>query len=172
DLPFAVDLNQGCRDREEAALLIEALEDFACRLVEQPLKASDHEGHRWLGERVSIPIIADESIRNEDDLGQFHEVYAGVNVKVMKCGGLLQAQRMLRFQASQTDSRPFIKVLGCMSESTLGIYTSSVLAPLSDVADLDAPYLSANDPFEGFRIIHGRIERDDSVRLKGGLSLG
>ncbi|NNK80476.1 MAG: hypothetical protein HKO93_03175, partial [Flavobacteriales bacterium] len=122
EMPFAVDVNQGCKNKEEAARLIHALEAKQCLMVEQPLKDIDHDGHYWLKQRVQTPVIADESIRLFDDLLQYHEAYSGVNVKLMKCGGLLQAQKMLQYEVSANEGRDFIKVLGCMSESSLGVY--------------------------------------------------
>jgi L-alanine-DL-glutamate epimerase-like enolase superfamily enzyme len=163
DLPFCVDINQGFQDREDAIQLITALEAYSCAIVEQPLKASDHEGHAWLKQRAAIPIIADESIRQYEDLVSYHEAYSGVNVKLMKCGGLFQAQKMLQFQPAYDAKIEFIKLLGCMSESSLGVATASVLASHCHMADLDSPYLTKNDPFEGFQIRKGRIESDDRI---------
>ncbi len=157
DVPFCIDVNQGFRKKEDAIKLISSLENQYCILVEQPLSAQDHDGHYWLKQRVPTPIIADESIRLYDDLVQFHEAYSGVNIKLMKCGGLFQAQKMIDFQSNDTD---FMKLLGCMTESTLGVATSAVLAPQFAMTDLDAPYLIKNDPFRGFGIVNGKIQID------------
>lgn len=156
DLPFCIDINQGYLKKEEAISLIGKLEKIDCVLIEQPLKDMDHEGHYWLKQRTPLPIIADESICLFEDLVQFHEAYSGVNVKLMKCGGLFQAKKMLDF----AEDKKMMKLLGCMSESSLGVSTASVLASLCKMADLDAPYLNKNDPFEGFRI------RDEKIELK------
>lgn len=163
DMPFCIDINQGFRKKEEAIRLIEKLEDNHCVLVEQPLKDFDHDGHYWLKQRLETPIIADESIRQYEDLVQFHEAYSGVNIKLMKCGGLFQAQEMLNYNIADGN---FIKLIGCMSESTLGVATASVLASQCDMADLDAPYLNKNDPFEGFQIVNGKIQLEDRIVLK------
>jgi len=161
DLPFCIDINQGYLKKEEAIFLIGKLEKLDCILIEQPLKDVDHEGHYWLKQRTPLPIIADESICLYEDLVQFHEAYSGVNVKLMKCGGLFQAQRMLNF----AKEKKMMKLLGCMSESSLGVSTSSVLASQCKMADLDAPYLNKNDPFEGFGIRDGKIEVEE-LRLR------
>lgn len=154
DMPFCADLNQGLRRKEDAARLCDDLDDLGCILIEQPLPAQDHDGHFWLKERVSRPIVADESIKDLQDLEQYHEAYSGVNVKLMKCGGLFQAQAMIAYAK---DIPKFYRLLGCMSESTLGVGTAAVLANHCDIADLDAPYLSRNDPFSGYTIENGRI---------------
>lgn len=171
DLPFCIDLNQGCSNKEKAISLINSLERYQCLLIEQPLKAEDHEGHYWLKQRIQKPIIADESIRSFEDLKQFHEAYSGVNVKLMKCGGLFQAKQMLEFKASNQKESSFLKILGCMSESSLGVATAAVLASEVSIADLDAPYLNINDPFSGFQIVNQRIELEEPIRLKKGISL-
>lgn len=171
DLPFCIDLNQGCSNKEKAISLINSLERFHCILVEQPLLSEDHESHYWLKQRLQMPIIADESIRSMDDLIQFYEAYSGVNVKLMKCGGLFQAKKMLEFNSTNDSEPPFVKILGCMSESSLGVSTAAVLASQVSIADLDAPYLNINDPFRGFQIVNQRIELEEPIRLKKGVSL-
>ena len=170
DLAFCIDVNQGFNSPEDALKTITALESLNCILVEQPLKDSDHDGHYWLKQRTQLPIIADESIRQYRDLEQYHEAYSGVNIKLMKCGGLFQAERMLNFEVKNDGDKGFIKLLGCMSESTLGVAMSAVLASHAEIADLDAPYLCRNDPFEGFRIKNGKIELDENIRLRSGHS--
>ncbi|MBW6481790.1 MAG: hypothetical protein K0B10_01900 [Vicingaceae bacterium] len=165
DSSFCIDINQGYSNKEKAIKLISALEKWRCILIEQPLKDTDHEGHYWLKQRTALPIIADESICLLDDLIQFHEAYSGVNIKLMKCGGLFQAQQMIDF-TPLNNGQKFMKLLGCMSESSLGIATASVLASQCAMADLDAPFLTKNDPFKGFQIVNKSIELDDSIQLK------
>ncbi|PJB15239.1 MAG: hypothetical protein CO118_04380 [Flavobacteriales bacterium CG_4_9_14_3_um_filter_32_8] len=163
NLPFCIDINQGYFKKEEAILLISNLEKQQCILIEQPLGDENHEGHYWLKQRTHLPIIADESICLFEDLVQFHEAYSGVNIKLMKCGGLFQAQKMLQF--TPLNNTNFMKLIGCMSESSLGVAMASVLASQCKMADLDAPYLNKNDPFEGFHIINGKIELEDKISL-------
>ncbi len=163
NLPFCIDINQGYSKKEEAIRLISNLEKQQCILIEQPLKDTNHEGHYWLKQRTHLPIIADESICLLEDLVQFHEAYSGVNIKLMKCGGLFQAQKMLQF--TPPNNTDFMKLIGCMSESSLGVATAAVLASQCKMADLDSPYLNKNDPFEGFQIINGKIEMEDKISL-------
>ena len=165
DISFCIDINQGYQSKEKAIKLISNLEKLQCILIEQPLKDTDHEGHYWLKQRTFLPIIADESICLYDDLIQFHEAYSGVNIKLMKCGGLFQAQQMIDFTPLNNEKK-FMKLLGCMSESTLGIATAAVLASQCAMADLDAPFLTKNDPFKGFQIVNKRIELDESIQVK------
>ena len=169
NLPFCIDINQGYTSQEKALTLIDNLEKENCILIEQPLKDTNHDGHFWLKQRTPLPIIADESICLFEDLVQFYDAYSGVNIKLMKCGGLIQAQKMFNFKPSTTNTEnepPFLKLLGCMTESSLGISTASVLASQSFIADLDAPYLCNNDPFEGFSIQHKKILLTSKISLK------
>lgn len=166
DLPFCIDINQGYQNKEDAINIIEKLEQLNCILIEQPLKDTNHDGHYWLKQRTSLPIIADESIQQFEDLVQFHEAYSGANIKLMKCGGLFQAQQMLRFAEQLHKEKKFMKLIGCMSESSLGVSTAAVLASQCHMADLDSPYLNTNDPFTGFEIKNGRIVLTDAVSLK------
>ncbi len=149
--PFCVDINQGYSDKNSVLKLTIALKQLECILIEQPLKKRDYEGHLWLKNQVSIPIIADESIQNLKELKLFKEYFDGINIKIMKCGGLHQAQKMLDFIDHRTD-QDFIKLLGCMSESTLGVGMATTLVNRFEYVDLDGPELISNDPFEGFRI--------------------
>ena len=166
DLPFCIDINQGYQNKEDAIKIIEKLEQLNCTLIEQPLKDTNHDGHYWLKQRSHLPIIADESIQQYDDLVQFHEAYSGVNIKLMKCGGLFQAQQMIHFAEQLNKKNNFMKLIGCMSESSLGVSTAAVLASQSNMADLDSPYLNTKNPFEGFEIKKGRIVLADNVSIK------
>ena len=163
-LPFCIDVNQGYQTKEEAIKVISSLENLNCILIEQPLNKIDHEGHYWLKQRTALPIIADESIGLYEDLLQYHEAYSGTNIKLMKCGGLFQAQKMIDFNPSGEEK--FMKLIGCMSESSLGVSTAAVLASQCKMADLDAPYLNMNDPFEGFNILDKKIEVAHPIKLK------
>lgn len=161
-LAFCIDMNQGYPDKEKAIKLISELEKWQCLLIEQPLNDTDHEGHYWLKQRTSLPIIADESICLLDDLIQFHEAYSGVNIKLMKCGGLFQAQQMINFNPLPKEKQ-IMKLIGCMSESSLGIATAAVLASQCAMADLDAPFLTKNNPFKGFNIKNKMIENTEVI---------
>ncbi|NNC95862.1 MAG: hypothetical protein HKN92_09895 [Chitinophagales bacterium] len=151
--PICVDFNQAFRDREKAIASISELEKLSCTLIEQPLHEKDHEGHYWIKQRTAVPIIADESICTYADLKENHEAYSGVNIKLVKCGGIFQAEKLLGFDAGGN----YMKLVGCMSESTLGVSTAALIAHQGQIADLDAPYLNSNDPFTGFEIKNKKI---------------
>lgn len=152
--PIRVDANLGW-EPEEAAALIPELVRFGVELVEQPFPAHRLAELRWLQERSPLPVVADESAINIDDLETLQGVVAGVNVKVMKCGGVGPAYRMLR----RTRKLGFKVMLGCMLETSVGIAAAAAVATLADWVDLDGNLLLANDPYGG-------LELDDRSQWK------
>ena len=161
DKPIRVDANEGW-SKEEAVEKITWLQTQNVEFVEQPLPADRLEETAWVKERVQMPIFADESVGNSRDIPKVAGIFDGINIKLMKCGGILEAIRMIR-QAREFGLRI---MLGCMIESSLAISAAAQLLPLVDYADLDGPMLIANDPFEGLKMDSGLI------RLSGKPGLG
>ena len=145
--PIRVDANTGWVP-EEAAALLPDLERLGVELIEQPFPARRLDQLRWLQERSSLPIVADESCVLPEDLEGLVGVVDGVNVKLAKCGGIGPAMRMLE-RARELGFRTF---LGCMEETQVGIAGSAVVASLADWVDLDGCLLLADDPFEGLEL--------------------
>ncbi len=144
DGPIRVDANTGWQPDDALALLPE-LERLGVELIEQPFPARRLDQLRWLQERSSLPIVADESAVTIDDLDALVGVVAGVNVKLAKCGGVGPARAMLA-RARELGFRTF---LGCMEETSVAIAASAAVASLADWVDLDGNLLLADDPFEG-----------------------
>ena len=153
DKPIRVDANEGWT-REEAVEKINWLASQNVEFVEQPLPASDTEGMWWLKERVKLPLFADESVHTSADIPKMLGAFDGINIKLMKCGGLREALAMIHTARSCG-----LKVmLGCMVESSVGISAAAQLAPLVDYADLDSHLLIVDDPFVGMELDEdGRI---------------
>jgi L-alanine-DL-glutamate epimerase-like enolase superfamily enzyme len=145
--PIRVDANTGWTP-EDALAILPDLERLGVELIEQPFPARRLDQLRWLQDRSSLPIVADESCVFEDDLDALVGVVAGVNVKLAKCGGIGPARRMLE-RARELGFRTF---LGCMEETSVGIAGSAVVASLADWVDLDGCLLLADDPFEGLEL--------------------
>ena len=156
DKPFAVDFNQGVKTLEQAIIVCKELASLGCELIEQPLHKGDLQGHLELKNTIDVPIIADESIRDFDELKERVHFFDGVNLKLMKCGGVLECLKMLQY-INNSISKECITLIGCMSESSLGVGVAASLASLFNYADLDGPYLIKNDPFDGFKISNGKI---------------
>ncbi len=138
---------------KEAIKVIRELEPYNIEFVEQPLPPADLEGLRFVREHVTLPIIADESCVTEDDIPRLVGAVDGINIKLMKCGGIHHALRMIH-----TARAHHLKImLGCMIESSLSITAAAHLSPLVDYADLDGNLLISDDPFEGVRVEQGKL---------------
>lgn len=159
--PLRVDANEGWKSKEEAARKINWLEKQGVEFVEQPLPAEMIEETRWLRSRVHIPIIADEACLHPSDIPRLAEAYDGVSVKLDKCGGLLQARRMIEM----AKSLGLKTMLGCMISSSVSVTAAAHLSPLVDYADLDGNLLISNDPYIGVRVEKGRLILPDGPGL-------
>jgi len=155
-----VDANEGWTP--EAALeRLEWLARIGVELVEQPLPADRIEETRALRRRSPIPFYADESVHRAADIPRLAGAFDGVNIKLMKCGGIAEARRMIAVARAHG-----LKVmLGCMIESSLAITAAAHLSPLVDTADLDGNLLVENDPFEGATVVGGRLVLPDRPGL-------
>jgi L-alanine-DL-glutamate epimerase-like enolase superfamily enzyme len=147
-----VDANEGWTP-DDALERLEWLHRLGVELVEQPLPAAMLEETRALRKRSPIPFFADESVHRAADIPALAGAFDGVNIKLMKCGGLSEALRMIA-----TARAHGLKVmLGCMIESSLGITAAAHLSPLVDTADLDGNLLLESDPFAGATVKAGRL---------------
>ena len=153
DKPLRVDANEGWKTKEEALEKIRWLEKQGVEFIEQPLPANMLEETRWLRERVDIPIIADESVKTAKDIPKLARAFDGINIKLMKAGGLQEALRMV-WLAKSLDMKV---MLGCMIESSVAISAAASISPLVDYADLDGNLLIKNDPFDGVKVKHGKL---------------
>lgn len=153
DKPVYADANGGWRNRDEALKLIEWLARQNVLLVEEPFPPESIDDIKWLKKNSPLPIIADESVQSAEDLCRAAELFHGINIKLMKCGGIGAAYNMIN-EARKLDLKI---MLGCMTETSCGISAASQLAPLADWADLDGNLLIANDPFECETVKDGRI---------------
>lgn len=151
--PFAVDVNQGWKTIEEALEKIAWLKKADCVLVEQPFPISMDSSMTQLKEQSLLPLYADESCQNLEDLIRLKDNYHGINIKLMKCGGITPALGMID-EARKTGLKILI---GCMSESSVGCNAAAQLAGLADYTDLDGPWLISNDPFTGLELREGSV---------------
>ena len=151
--PLRVDANEGWKDKEEAVSKINWLEKQGVEFIEQPLAADRIEDTRWIRSRVHMPIIADEACQHASDIPKLREAYDGVNIKLDKSGGLLEAYRMIQI----AKALGMKTMLGCMVSSSVSVTAAAHLSPLVDYADLDGNLLIANDPFRGVRVEKGKL---------------
>lgn len=155
DKPLRVDANEAWTSRDEALRNLEWLAtDGRVQFVEQPMPASTALTDLvWLKERSPLPLFGDESYRYAGNLEACREAFHGVNVKLVKAGGITVAMEALK-AARQAGLQT---MLGCMVESSLLITAAAHLAELTDHLDLDGNLLVTNDPFEGVRTDAGRM---------------
>jgi L-alanine-DL-glutamate epimerase-like enolase superfamily enzyme len=138
---------------EQTLRLIPALADLGVEWIEQPLPEEDLDGLRRIHVASSLPIFADEPVRTSHDVARLAHCVDGVNIKLMKAGGLREALRMIAVARAHN----LQVMLGCMVETSVGITAAAHLAPLVDWADLDGNLLVTNDPFAGVRVEQGRL---------------
>jgi L-alanine-DL-glutamate epimerase-like enolase superfamily enzyme len=151
--PLRVDANEGWKSKEEAMRKINWLEKQGVEFIEQPLPAEMIEETRWIRSRVHIPVIADEACRHASDIPKLRDAFDGVNVKLDKAGGMLEAYRMIEVAKAMGMKT----MLGCMVSSSVSVTAAAHLSPLVDYADLDGNLLIANDPFHGVRVEKGKL---------------
>jgi L-alanine-DL-glutamate epimerase-like enolase superfamily enzyme len=153
DAIFRIDANCGWTVPETINNAIE-LKKLGVEFLEQPLKADNWEGHAEVFKHSVLPIIADESCIIEEDVAKCHNHFHGVNVKLVKCGGLTSARRMI----SQARKLGMKTMVGCMTESSVGISAIAHLLPELDYVDMDGALLLAKDIATGVTIKDGIIK--------------
>jgi len=162
DKPLRVDANAAWTV-PEAIERIRAIEHCGIEFVEQPIPPGDVAALREVRRAVSLPIIVDEGVTTADDVPALAGAADGINIKLMKCGGLAEARRMIA-----AARRLGLKVmLGCFVETSVAITAAAHLAPLADYADLDGNLLVDNDPYIGVT-----LDADGRLVLPEGPGLG
>lgn len=157
DLPIAVDINQGWKDKEKAIDEIFWLKEHGIVMVEQPMPKELRDDIAWLTEKSPLPIFADEAIQRLKDIKNVAGAYSGINIKLMKCTGMHEAWKMLNYARAIG-----MKVMvGCMTETSCAVSAAAQLSPAVDFADLDGNLLISNDRFKGMEVVKGKITLSD-----------
>lgn len=157
-----VDANEGWTPRR-AIRMCETLADYDVEFVEQPVPATNAEGLRRVYDASPLPVAADESCVTLEDVPRIADRADIANVKLMKCGGLREAERMIH----AARAHGIEVMLGCMVESAAAIAAACHLAPLADYADLDGALLLAGDACDGPDLSGGEIRLDSAVAGTG-----
>jgi L-Ala-D/L-Glu epimerase len=160
-----VDANEGWKTREDALRNLEWLHEYAqVQFVEQPMPAtSDPKDMAWLKARSPLPLFGDESYHHAADATRCAECFHGVNVKLVKTGGITGAYDALR-AARKAGLKTMI---GCMIESSVLISAGAHLAELADYLDLDGNLLITNDPYMGVTAEKGVMSFAHAVEKAG-----
>jgi len=156
DAVFRVDANCGW-SAEEAIRNSVALKELGVEFIEQPLAPDDWEGMRAVRAESALPIIADESCQQDPDVDACCGYFHGVNVKLVKCGGLTPARRML----ARARKLGLKTMVGCMTETSVGISAIAQLLPMLDYVDMDGALLLARDVAAGVTIDRGMVHFPD-----------
>lgn len=151
-----VDANEGWTPAT-ALERLEWLAGLGVEYVEQPLPAAMLAETRELRKRSPLPFYADESIHRAADIPKLAGAFDGINIKLMKCGGLAEALRMIAVARAHGMG----VMLGCMIESSVAITAAAHISALVDHADLDGALLLAEDPFAGAVLKNGRVVPPD-----------
>lgn len=154
--PFSVDANAGWSPAE-AARIIPALEELGVEFVEQPTfrtLTAWHEVRSLLAAKPTPPLVADESLQTSEDLRALAKVADGVNIKILKAGGLAAAQEWITLARSLG----LRVMIGVMVETGIGRTAAAHLAPLADWLDIDPPSSIPVDPLCGFEVSKGRLQ--------------
>ena len=153
--PVRVDANEGWKTKEQAMEMLDWLAaDGQIQFVEQPLpRTASREDFIWLKKRSPLPLFADESCHTVADIPFCAECFHGINVKLVKTGGLSMACETLR-----AARRAGLKtMLGCLIETSVLISAAAHLAELTDYLDLDGNLLITNDPYLGATAKNGMV---------------
>jgi L-Ala-D/L-Glu epimerase len=153
DKPVRVDANEGWKTKEQALKMLEWLaSDGRIQFVEQPMpRDASTKDLLWLKERSPLPLFADESCQTVVDVPRCAECFHGVNVKLVKAGGVSMA-----YETLQAARRAGLKtMIGCMIETSVLISAAAHLAELADFLDLDGNLLITNDPYAGVTARNG-----------------
>lgn len=152
DAVFRVDANAAWT-AIQAIANAKVLKDLNVEFLEQPLKANDWTGMEKVYKESVLPVIADESCIEESDVEKCAGYFHGVNIKLTKCGGLTPGKRMIL----KAKSLGLKTMVGCMTESTVGISAIAQLLPLLDYVDMDGGLLIKNDIADGVKVYDGKV---------------
>jgi L-alanine-DL-glutamate epimerase-like enolase superfamily enzyme len=157
NVPICVDVNQGWTDRNKALEMVQWLKEQNVVFVEQPMPKAQRGDIAWLTENSPLPIIADEALQTISDFKDIQGVYSGINIKLMKCGGMRAAFTLMEMARSLGMKT----MIGCMTETSCAVSAAAQLSPLASWADLDGNLLIDNDIYEGIKIVDGKVMLND-----------
>ena len=157
DKPICVDVNQGWKDKQMVLDMIHWLREKGIVFIEQPMPKTMVDETAWVTQNSPLPVMADEAVQTMADFKKVLGVYSGINVKLMKCGGLREAYIMIK--AARASGMKVM--IGCMTETSCAVSAAAQLSPLADWADLDGNLLISNDVYDGVTVVDGKITLND-----------
>lgn len=166
DATFRVDANTAWTE-EQTISFSSKMKNLGVEFIEQPLKADNLEGMKEVMQHTQLPIIADESCITEEDVNKCVGLFSGINIKLAKCGGITPALRMIE----NARKNNMAVMMGCMTESSIGISAIAQLLPLLDYVDMDGTMLIANDPANGVYLEKGKAIYPNRMGIEAILTL-
>ena len=149
-ISIRIDANGGWA-LDDAKEMIKWLSERNAEYIEQPLSEGNEDQLKFLFKGRSLPIFVDESCRFSEDIPRLANFVDGVNLKLMKCGGITEALRII----NTARSFGLKTMIGCMSESSVSISAGASLTGIIDYVDLDSHYNLSPDPSSGAVMING-----------------
>ena len=159
---FRVDANCGWT-MDQTIEFSKALKELNVEFIEQPLPADKWEDMAKVTQKSALPIIADESCITENDVEKCLKSFHGINIKLTKCGGISPALRMIK-KAKDAGKKVMV---GCMTESTVGISAIAQLLPLLDYVDMDGAVLLGEDIADGVKVVNGKAIYPTNINGNG-----
>lgn len=153
DIPLSVDANGGWRIKE-AIIMAEWLSNLGVVYLEQPLAVEDLAGLKTLSSKSSIPLFLDESCATPRDILLSAPYIQGVNLKLMKMGGLSEILALIHLARSLN----LLLLFGCYSDSSLANTALAQLGPYAQYLDLDSHLNLLDDPFVGMVLEDGYLK--------------
>jgi len=150
DIAIRVDANGGWT-LDDAKLMMKWLAERKAEYIEQPLVEGEEDKLKFLFEGRPLPIFIDESCRFAEDVANYYQYVDGVNLKLMKCGGITEALKILNV----AKAHGLKTMIGCMSESSVSISAGASITGIIDYVDLDSHYNLDPDPSEGTSMVNG-----------------
>lgn len=141
--PLIIDGNEAWTDPDELIGFFQEIRDLPVLFVEQPMPASEQEAYRYLKRYSPYDIFADESVTDQPDFVRLRDQFHGINMKLMKAGGYLNGVRILQ----ETRAYGLKSMIGCMVETSLGIWSAMQISHGVTYADLDGFLILKNEPF-------------------------
>ena len=169
DVCIRIDANQAWQPKEAVRILNQMQEKgLAIEFVEQPVKAHDLEGLKYVTDRSYVPVLADESVFSPEDALKIMQMRAAdlVNITLMKCGGLYNALKIV----SAAEVYGVECMIGCMLEAKISVNAAVELACAKKIItkiDLDGPVLCSEDP-----IIGGAVFEEQKITVSDAPGLG
>ncbi|MBA9076858.1 MULTISPECIES: dipeptide epimerase [Rufibacter] len=151
--PLMVDANEAWQDPDAMVVFMEKLRKYPVIMIEQPMPSALAEEYLYLKKHSPYDLFADESVTDHADWGLLKQQFHGVNMKLMKAGGYLNGLEIL----NKSRAAGLKTMIGCMMETSMGIWSAIQLAHGVDLLDLDGMLIVKEEPFALVKEQEGKL---------------